>query len=262
MIITLTTDFGLADPFVGVMKGVLLSIAPNANLVDITHDVCSYDVLEAALILDSSYRYFPHGTIHLVVVDPGVGSQRRPIAAASNGHFFVAPDNGVLSCVLHQESMSSTPSVYWITNDSLFRRPVSRTFHGRDIFAPVAAHLAQGTPIESAGPRIADFVTKPLPKPHWRDEKLIGTVLRVDKFGNIITNLRRADLGTNFSIRVGGHSIERLYSNFSEADSEELFAFEGSTGYIELALNQGSASERLNVGRGAEIEVETGLVNH
>src|SRR5215470_12743773 len=156
MIITLTTDFGFADPFVGIMKGVILGIAPGSQIVDISHDIRSYDILEAAFVIESSYRYFPAGTIHVVVVDPGVGSARRPLAAAAREHFFVAPDNGVLSYVLHAEPESPPPSAYTITNGSLFLKSVSQTFHGRDIFAPVAAHLARGAPIESVGPRVLD----------------------------------------------------------------------------------------------------------
>src|SRR6516165_11767148 len=156
MIITLTTDFGLSDPFVGIMKGVIFRIAPAAQIVDITHDIGSYDVLEGAFLIESSYRYFPAGTVHVVVVDPGVGSARRPIAASAHGHFFVAPDNGVLSGIFENE-------VYHIKNRSLFLDSVSQTFHGRDIFSPVAAHLAKGAPIESVGPRILDFLKRALP---------------------------------------------------------------------------------------------------
>jgi S-adenosyl-L-methionine hydrolase (adenosine-forming) len=261
MIITLTTDFGLADPFVGMMKGVILGIGPNVQLVDITHEIQSYDILEAALIIEGSYRYFPQGTVHVVVVDPGVGSDRRPMAAAANGHIFVAPDNGVLSLILHTDSVASLTPAFQITNRSLFQGPVSRTFHGRDIFAPVAAHLARGTPIESVGPRIVDFVKKHLPTPKPQGDRVLGTVLRIDKFGNIITNLRLSHLGDEFSITVAGLSITRLCSNFSEADPGEFVAIEGSTGFIELALNQGSAADRLKVERGAEIELETGSLN-
>ena len=261
MIITLTTDFGLSDPFVGIMKGVILGIAPDAELVDITHDVRSYDILEAAFIIETTYRYFPEGTVHVIVVDPGVGSSRRPIAAATKGHTFVAPDNGVLSYVLQAEPSAPIPPAHWITNRSLFLNSVSQTFHGRDIFAPVAAHLSLGTPVEAVGPRIVDFVKKPFPKPRTQGDKLVGTVLRIDKFGNIITNLRRHHLGEDFTIRVAGLSIMRLYSNFSEAQPGEFFALEGSTGYIELALNQGSAADRLDVGLGAEIELETAQAN-
>ena len=255
MIITLTTDFGLSDPFVGIMKGVILGIAPRAQIVDISHEIRSYDIVEGAFLIASAFRYFPEGTVHIVVVDPGVGSSRRPIAASANRHFFVAPDNGVLSAVFEQE-------VYHITNRSLFLDSVSRTFHGRDIFSPVAAHVANGAPIDSVGPRILDFLKKPLPKPRPQGDKTVGTVLRVDKFGNIITNLRRKDLTNDFTIRVAGLTITRLYSSFSEAKPGEFFAIEGSTGFIELAVDQGSAADKLKVGRGAEIEVESMSSNH
>src|SRR5262245_28139236 len=220
MIITLTTDFGLSDPFVGMMKGVILGIAPNAQLVDLTHEVHSYDILEAALIVEASYRYFPSGSVHVIVVDPGVGSERRPMAVAANGHIFVGPDNGVLSLVL--DGNSAEARVYEITNQSFFRGPVSRTFHGRDIFAPVAAHLVRGTPIESVGRPILDFVKSPFPTPRLQAGKLSGTVLRIDKFGNIITNLRLKDLGQHFSIEVAGVSISHLCGTFSEAKVGEL----------------------------------------
>src|SRR5579883_743868 len=255
MIITLTTDFGLSDPIVGIMKGVILGIAPEAQIVDISHEIRSYDIIEGAFLIESTYKYFPDGTVHVVVVDPGVGSARRPIAAASHGHLFVAPDNGVLSGVLDSE-------VYHITNRSLFLNSVSQTFHGRDIFSPVAAHLVKGTPIDSVGQRILDFIKKPLPKPRQQGDKLVGTVLRIDKFGNIITNLRRKNLAEDFMIDVAGLQITRLYTNFSEADPGEFFAIEGSTGFIELALNQGSAADKLKVVRGAEIEVEVSSANH
>jgi S-adenosylmethionine hydrolase len=250
MIITLTTDFGFSDPFVGIMKGVILGIEPAAQIVDISHDIHSYDILEAAFLIHSTYRYFPKGTIHVVVVDPGVGSARRPIAASADGHYFIAPDNGVLSEVFDLE-------VYHITNRSLFLDSVSQTFHGRDIFSPVAAHLAKGTPIESVGPRILDFLKRPLPKPRPHGDKTVGTVLRIDKFGNIITNLRKPDLSNDFTIHVAGLTITRLCSSFSEAQRGEFFAIEGSTGFIELALDRGSAADKLKVERGDEIEVES-----
>jgi S-adenosyl-L-methionine hydrolase (adenosine-forming) len=255
MIITLTTDFGLSDPFVGIMKGVILAITPNAQLVDISHDVPSYDIAEATFMVESMYRYFPDGTVHIVVIDPGVGSARRPLAAAAQGHLFVAPDNGVLSTVLETEA-------YHIQNDRLFLNPVSQTFHGRDIFAPVAAQLAAGTPIESVGPRIRDFVRKPLPVPRREGGKIVGSVLRIDKFGNVITNVRRSDFSPKFTIRIAGSTVERFCATFSDADPGQLVAIEGSTGYIEIALNQGSAAERLNVSSGAEIEVESDSAKH
>jgi S-adenosylmethionine hydrolase len=255
MIITLTTDFGLSDPFVGIMKGVILGITPNAQLVDISHDIRSYDITEAAFMIESMYPYFPEGTVHIVVVDPGVGSARRPLAASSHGQFFVAPDNGVLSTILADEA-------YHIQNNRLFLKSVSRTFHGRDIFAPVAAHLASGTPLESVGTRISDFIKKPLPVPRREGRKIVGTVLRIDKFGNVITNVRRSDLSPRFTMRAAGTPITRLCANFSEAKPGEFVAVEGSTGYIEIALNQASAADRLNLGSGAEIEVESDSANY
>ena len=255
MIITLTTDFGLSDPFVGIMKGVILGIAANVELVDISHDIRSYDTLEAAFILESAYRYFPKETVHVVVVDPGVGSARRPIAAAANGHRFVAPDNGVLSFLLQNAT------AYHITNDRLFLKSVSRTFHGRDIFAPVAAQLGRGLPIESVGPQIFDAYRKAPPLPRVDDGKIGGAVLTIDKFGNVITNLRREHIPPDFRIRMNGSSITRLCASFSEGKPGEVFAIEGSTGFIELAMNQNSAAERLKVERGAEFEVETSSAN-
>jgi S-adenosylmethionine hydrolase len=251
MIITLTTDFGLKDPFVGAMKGVILGIAPNVQIVDITHDIPSYDVLEASLVLYEACRYFPDGTIHVVVVDPGVGSARRPLALSGNvkgaDPIFIAPDNGVLSLV------SDSATARHITNVNLFRNPVSQTFHGRDIFAPVAAHLAAGAPIEAVGPTVIDFVALS----SFRNP----TVLRVDKFGNLQTNLRRNQLGSGFVIRVGKTEVRRIVSNYAEATPGEFFAIEGSAGLIELCLNQDSAANRLNLKRGAEFEVETGTLN-
>jgi S-adenosylmethionine hydrolase len=183
------------------------------------------------------------------------------MAASANGHIFVAPDNGVLSLILQTDAAASRNDTFEITNKTLFPGPISRTFHGRDIFAPVAAHLARGTPLESVGPRLVDFVKLSIAVPHVQDGALRGTVLRIDKFGNLITNLRPTDLGQKFSLTVGGLSITKLCGSFSEAKPGELFAIEGSSGRVEVALNQSSAAERLKVGRGAEIKVETGPVN-
>jgi S-adenosylmethionine hydrolase len=233
------------------MKGIILGLAPGVQIVDITHDIPSYDVIEASVVVFEACRYFPAGTIHVVVVDPGVGSARRPIALTGKGkeadQIFIAPDNGVLTLV------SGSAVVRHITNASLFRNPVSQTFHGRDIFAPVAARLATGTPIESVGPTVTDFVT--------HSSSRNPTVLRVDKFGNLQTNLRRDQLGIGFAIRVGGIEVRRVLSSYSEALPGEIFAIEGSAGLIELCLNQESAANRLNLRRGAEFEVETGTLN-
>ena len=249
MIITLTTDFGLKDPFVGAMKGVILSVAPAAQIVDITHEIPSYDIVEASIVLYEAGRCFPPGTIHVVVVDPGVGSARRPIAIEKkeSGQRFIAPDNGVLSMVLESGVARH------ITNSSLFRQPVSQTFHGRDIFAPVAAHLAVGKPFDSIGPIVTGLIS------HSSKQK--PSILRVDKFGNLLTNVRRDQLGNAFVIRAGGVEIRRLLSSYAEAIPGEIFAIEGSAGLIELSVNLESAAKRLNLGRGAEFEVETGTLN-
>ena len=231
MIITLTTDFGLADPFVGMMKGVMLGIAPGAQLVDLTHEIRSFDILEAALVLEASYRYFPSGTVHVVIVDPGVGTERRAMAATANGHIFVAPDNGVLSLILQTDSVGSLSPAFEITNKSLFPGPISRTFHGRDIFAPVAAHLARGTPIESVGPRIGDFIRRPFPAPRPQGDRLLGTVLRIDKFGNIITNLRLADLRQQFSITVAGLPITQVMRQLFGSRPRGSFCYRGQLGF-------------------------------
>jgi S-adenosylmethionine hydrolase len=231
------------------MKGVILSIAPSAQIVDISHNVPSFDVTEASIVIQDACRYFPAGTIHVVVVDPGVGSSRRPIAfrLRSTGSVFLAPDNGVLSLV------SAPGSARHITNARLFHHPVSQTFHGRDIFAPVAAHLSLGEQFESLGPAVEDLVQLPaLNAP---------TILRADKFGNLVTNLRLRQLAAGFVIRANGTEIRRLLSSYSEAMPGEVFAIEGSSGFIELSINQSSAADRLNLRRGAEFEVETGTLN-
>jgi S-adenosylmethionine hydrolase len=252
MIITLTTDFGLADPFVGVMKGVILGIAPNARLVDLTHNIPSYDIPAGAFALASAFRYFPAGTVHVAVVDPGVGGRRSPIAVAAHGHILVGPDNGVLS--LSAGPPGPEVRAHKITNERWFRHPVSQTFHGRDIFAPAAAHLALGAPMELAGPPLAEIVQLKLA------EK--ATVLGVDKFGNLITSLRPEALAAGFTLRIAGEEIRNLRSSYEEAPAGELFAIVGSAGFVEIAIKQDSAASRLSIQRGAEIEVETGRVNH
>jgi S-adenosylmethionine hydrolase len=253
MIITLTTDFGLADPFVGIMKGVILGIAPAASLVDISHSVPSYDIDAGAFALANAAGYFPAGTIHVAVVDPGVGGSRHPIAVAAGGQVFVGPDNGVLS--LAAGRFETGYVAHRIANEQWFRHPVSRTFHGRDIFAPSAAHLALGAVIELAGPRLdsmAQLATAQSP----------ARVLAIDKFGNIVTSLRRAELGPAFTLRIAGQEIRRLRSSYEEAPRGELFAIEGSGGFIEISAREDSAAARLSARHGAEIEVETGPSNH
>src|SRR5258706_11301544 len=184
-LITLTTDFGQSDHFVGTMKGVILGIAPRARIVDITHEIAPYELNEAAFVIAQAWRYFPKGTIHVVVVDPGVGSSRRPILAEAGGQFFVAPDNGVLSMIFD----AAPHKVRMISNPKLMRREISRTFHGRDVFAPAAAHLAKGVRPAAFGKLINDYVRVWLSKPsECGPNKWRGTILKVDSFGNLITN--------------------------------------------------------------------------
>lgn len=259
-IITLTTDFGLNDHFVGTIKGVILNIAPQTEIVDICHTVQAFDILDGALALAHSYRYYPSGTVHLVIVDPGVGSARRPIIASSEEHNFVAPDNGVLSLMYAREERLS---VRHITSDHYFLQPMSNTFHGRDIFAPVAAYLAKGVNHEKFGEEISDYVRFNAPRPKAVDEKTLrGVVLRVDRFGNMITNFTPEDVpalfqgqAPTFKILINKREISKLQQNYAEGGSGEVFAILGSMGYVEIAANRGSAAQILGTGKGAEVLV-------
>ena len=252
-IITFTTDFGLSDHFVGAMRGIILSINPDAQLVDISNAVPSFDILDGALAIAEAYRFFPPDTIHLVIVDPGVGSARRPLLARAGKHFFIAPDNSVLSLVLAREPQAS---VRHITEQKYFLQPVSQTFHGRDIFAAVAGHLSTGIAHEEFGPEISDYVrlAAPRPKPGANGET-IGAVIKQDKFGNLITNFVPADLPPDgrLRLRIAGREITRVCSSYSEGAPGEVFAIAGSMGLVEIAVNQASAAEICRVGRGAEV---------
>ena len=257
-IITLTTDFGLNDHFVGTMKGVIFSIVPDAEIVDICHTVQAFDILDGALALAHSYPYYPAGTVHLVVVDPGVGSARRPIVASSEEYNFVAPDNGVLSLMYAREERLS---VRHITSEHYFLQPLSNTFHGRDIFAPVAAYLAKGVDHEKFGEEINDYVRFNAPKPKAVDGKTLrGVVLRVDRFGNLITNFTPEDVpalfqaeAAGFKIEVGKRQITKIQQNYAEGAPGDVFAIQGSMGYLEIAANRGSAAQLLGTGKGAEV---------
>jgi S-adenosylmethionine hydrolase len=254
-VITLTSDFGQADWYVGAMKGVILSIAPDVMLVDISHEIRPHDIRQAAFILYAAVPCFPPGSIHLVVVDPGVGGARRPVAVRTGGPaLFVAPDTGVLSYVL--AAAHDPPALAVVLNDPHFhRQPVSRTFHGRDIFAPAAAHLARGLPLESLGDPIADLVTFPVPAPlprpggGWQ-----GHVLHIDRFGNLILDVREEDLGAaaeGVVVEVAGRRIVGLARAYAEAAPGELLAYVGSTrGHLEVAIREGNAAESLGLAVG------------
>jgi S-adenosylmethionine hydrolase len=260
-IITLTTDYGTNDHLVGVLKGVILSINPEVNIVDITHSILAHDILDGALTLSQAYKFFPSKTIHLVVVDPGVGTARRPILVAGDTHYFVAPDNGVLSAIYDQ---SESLYVWDITSEHYFRQPVSNTFHGRDIFAPVAAWLSKSWQTASFGDAITDFVRFAIPKPKVSGNTTKGIVLRVDNFGNLITNLTVEDVpaliapDAKFTIRVGNAAVTKIVPTFAQGAAGETFAIIGSSGYIEICVNKGSAARTVGAGRGAEVTVELG----
>lgn len=255
-IITLTTDYGTADHLMAVLKGVILKINPEATIVDITHAVTPYDLLDGALAIAQAYSYFPPRTIHVVIVDPGVGTERRPILVSGQNQYFIAPDNGVLSAVFEKEQ---NILVRHLTSEHYFLQPVSKTFHGRDVFAPVAAWLSKHWQPGSMGEEISDYKRFALPKPKEADGALKGVVLKVDSFGNLLTNFRAEDLpgeattNGHLKLQVGPHPIARLVPTFASGNAGEAVAFIGSSGYVEIAVNKGNASKTLSVGRGAPV---------
>jgi S-adenosyl-L-methionine hydrolase (adenosine-forming) len=259
---TFTSDFGSREYYVGAVKGVLLAACPQATIVDISHEVGSHDLLEGAFVIASAYSVFPTRTVHLVVVDPGVGSGRRGIVATTENAYFVAPDNGILSLVYAREP---TVRVVSIDADHYFRKPVAPTFHARDIFAPVAARLARGTDIDNFGAEITDYVRFALPAVRRTAENLLeGVVLHVDKFGNIITNLSREDIakvtGSGETLpaafRLNGREITCRRSYYSESAVDEVFFLLGSAGYYEIAALKKPAARLLEVRRGNKVELE------
>jgi S-adenosyl-L-methionine hydrolase (adenosine-forming) len=260
-IITLTTDYGTSDHFVGAMKGVILNVNPEATIVDLTHGVIAHDILDGALTIGRTYKFFPPRTIHVVVVDPGVGTERRPILVAGDTHYFVAPDNGVLSIIFDQ---SETIHAWHITSEHYFLHPVSNTFHGRDIFAPVAGWLSKSWQTASFGEEITDYVRFSVPKPKTQGTKVKGVVLRVDHFGNLITNVTPEDVPAlvapdgNVTIRAGNGEIKKVCSTFAEGAAGEPIGIVGSSGYLEISVNKGNAAKMLGAARGSEVTVEAG----
>jgi S-adenosylmethionine hydrolase len=257
-IITLTTDFGSADHLAGTMKGVILNINPDAEVVDITHKVIPYDLLDGALAIGQAFKYFPPKTVHVVVVDPGVGTQRRPLLVTADQHFLVAPDNGVLSMVFAQ---TESLTVRHITSEHYFAQPVSSTFHGRDVFAPVAAWLTKTWQTQAFGEEVDDFTRFALPKPKSAGNGVKGVVLRIDNFGNLITNLTAEDApqilaGSPFKLRVGNAEITKLVQTFAQGAANEPVLVLGSSGFFEVAVNRGNAAKTLAASRGAEVTLE------
>jgi S-adenosylmethionine hydrolase len=244
----LLTDFGTANYFVGAMKGVILSINPQAVITDITHEIRAQDVAAGAFTLLAVCDTFPAGTIHVAVVDPGVGSERRPIVVSGRDHLFVGPDNGIFTYIYDRDPQFEA---FHITETKHFRHPVSTTFHGRDIFAPVAAAISTGVDAASLGPRISDPVRLPIPlEPH---------IIHIDRFGNLVTNITRDALKEGTKLRINGRTISVFRRFFGEdvGEPDDLFAIWGSAGFLEIAMNCRSAAELLKIQRGAPVTLIT-----
>ena len=271
-IITLTTDFGTTDAYVGIMKGVILSINPNAQIVDLTHAIPPQDIYEAAFSIYAAHRYFPKGTIHIIVVDPGVGSDRQAIVSRTDDAFFVCPDNGVLSYLLQNvgnEGGHPMDSVA-IQNSAYHLPEVSNTFHGRDIFAPVAAHLSLGVSFDDLGPPVQTLVQLSIQVPELSDSRLTGQIVKIDRFGNAVTNISQSAItrlegestGENsaYEIRVGSARLHRLNRAYAESSVGKPLAIIGSYGLLEIAVNGGSAEAALGLKRGDVVVIEADLL--
>lgn len=253
-VITLTTDFGTADWFVGTMKGVIAGIEPTANVIDLTHDLPPGDIPGGAFALAASHRYFPKGTVHVAVIDPGVGSSRKAIAVQTANGVFIGPDNGVLSWALAKEKVRA---IHALENEACFVCPVSQTFHGRDVFAPVAAHLSRGVPIQKLGPALKDFVRLAWPVPRVRRGGIEGEVVYIDRFGNAITNLEARLLRGSDGASCQIYSRRRwncpLRTFYQAAPPKRPVALVGSSGFLEIAINGGSAEKVLGLRVGTRV---------
>lgn len=259
-VIALLSDFGSHDHYVGTMKGVMLGICPDATFVDITHDITPHDVLDGALELCASYKFFPAGTIFLAVVDPGVGSARRGIAAEVGDYRFVCPDNGLLSGVVRDVPPKK---VVELTERRYARPTVSRTFEGRDRFAPAAAWIAKGIQLTALGRNVADYVRLDIPVPTVTDDAVAGAVLRIDRFGNLVTNIDRKTFekfGSKAGVQISaeGNTVGRLVATYADIHPGEVCALFGSTDHLELAANAGSAAGTLKLERGARVVISRG----
>ncbi|MBW1697231.1 MAG: SAM-dependent chlorinase/fluorinase [Deltaproteobacteria bacterium] len=260
--ITLTTDFGLTDEYVGVMKGVILSINPRAVIVDISHNIDPQDVTQAAYVIKSAYRYFPAQTVHVIVVDPGVGSDRAVIALRYDGHFFLAPDNGVLSFLLNNDKIEA---VIRVENSRYFLKDISWTFHGRDIFAPVAAYISMGVKLEDIGNALdpVHLVQLEIQKPKISlPGEIVGTIIAVDRFGNLITNIDvnvirflGAEALTAIDVWIGGKKISGISKSYNSVDSGHPLSIIGSRGYLEIAVNCGNAADKLEARKGDAVRL-------
>ena len=268
--IALTTDFGLSDPYVGVMKGVIAGINPNAHVIDISHQVQPQNILHGSMLLATSYTYFPSGTIHVAVVDPGVGTDRDPLIVVTPEAYFVLPDNGLVSGILHkymsqievengQISVPEECAAFKITRSDLFLKPLSKTFHGRDIFAPIAAHISLGTAVDSLGTRVEKVVSNAIYPVTHADGRIVGSVIYIDHFGNLVTNIENnmLDALSGVTVQIAGN-VTPLRNTFNETgfpQQNDMIALPGSNGYLEIALPNGNASITFKISAGAEVTV-------
>jgi S-adenosylmethionine hydrolase len=255
-IITLLTDFGTADGYVAAMKGVILSISPSCTIVDVTHDIEPQQIIPAAIVLNTAAKYFPPDTVHIAVVDPGVGTDRAALAVKADNQFFLAPDNGLLGLILEEYANSE---VRKIDNQSLCLPGVSYTFHGRDVFSPVGAHLLEGVAFEEVGPVCGDYRKSIISKPTVEDNAIHGEIIYCDRFGNLMTNIKR-DLLCPFDphslkISVGHTDLQGLLTTYGDVQPGELLCLIGSSGFLELALRDGSAADRLGYPPGTKVDV-------
>ena len=256
-VITLTTDFGLRDSYVAIMKGVILSICPSVRIIDISHEVRKFDVLSGAFILASAFSYFPKGTIHVGVVDPGVGTERKAIAIKTKNYFFIGPDNGLLTLA---SKIDGIVEIRLIENEELFLQNVSSTFHGRDIFAPVAAHIARGVKVEEIGRRIDDFINLSLEFGKIEEGKIKGKIVHIDRFGNLITSIEgkllldMIDYGGKVTMELGDEHFELpLLKSYGYAKEGDLLLTIGGSGFVEISVNKGSAFKRLGASVGEKV---------
>lgn len=262
-IITITSDFGYTDEYIGVMKGVILAIAPQVRIVDLTHGIAPQDIRQAALTIHSAYLFFPkERTIHVVVVDPGVGGARKIIAVSAKGHIFLAPDNGVLTLILQDPDLKA---VYAVICEEIFLKPVSATFHGRDIFAPVAAHLAAGMKIWETGPLLSvndlTLISFPQPVCLSKEGKIHGEIIEIDHFGNLTTNVSRNNLlhffgerpFSTINVSVGGYTMDRISNTYQCVPQGRFVALFNRRDQVEIALNAGHAAKSLNAAIGLRV---------
>jgi len=257
-IITLTTDFGLRDPYIAEMKAVILGICPNVTIVDISHDIEKFDIRMGAYVLASASQYFPEGTIHVAVVDPGVGTKRRPILIQTKHSFYIGPDNGLLVLAAKNQGIDH---IYEISNRKLMLAKISNTFHGRDIFAPIAAHLANGTPPIKIGPEMHDILTPRFAEVIRKKDMFVGEVLHIDGFGNIITNFGKKELElmnvrNTAIVKLKNVRLKlKLCKAYMEVEPQEPLAIIGSHNFLEISINQGNAAKTLNVNRGDKVTI-------